>query len=163
CLYLPELLRSQQHLLQLRRRHVARHEHDDGVPPGHGFRRHTGGNDLRAGEQQRSQRSALVQRRGHRPHQPLQHDHPPPPPSAPPLRGAAVPGAAGEPQADLTVNGGSGYVGAPLVQFSSVGVVAGGTPAAGYALISGGSVVGIVITSPGTYTPGTTPTITLFG
>ena len=66
-------------------------------------------------------------------------------------------------QADLTVAGGTGYVGAPEVIFSSAGVVAGGTPAAGYALISGGSVVGIVITSPGTYTAGTTPTVTLTG
>ena len=70
---------------------------------------------------------------------------------------------AGVTQANLTVNGGSGYVGAPAVIFSTAGVVAGGTPAAGYALISGGQVVGIVITSPGTYAPGTVPAITLTG
>ncbi len=66
-------------------------------------------------------------------------------------------------QADMTVSGGSGYIGAPEVVFSSAGVIAGGTPASGYALISGGAVVGIVITSPGTYTSGTTPTATLTG
>jgi autotransporter-associated beta strand protein len=70
---------------------------------------------------------------------------------------------AGVTQADLAVTGGTGYVGAPFVQFSSAGLVAGGTPAAGYALINNGSVVGIVITSPGTYTAGTVPTVTLYG
>ncbi|MBA4019033.1 MAG: hypothetical protein C0483_17840 [Pirellula sp.] len=70
---------------------------------------------------------------------------------------------AGVTQSNLTVTGGSGYVGAPAVVFSTAGVVAGGTPASGYALISGGAVVGIVITNPGTYTPGTVPTITLMG
>ncbi len=66
-------------------------------------------------------------------------------------------------QADLSVTGGSGYIGAPEVVFSAAGVVTGGTPAAGYALISGGAVTGIVITDPGTYTAGTTPIITLTG
>ncbi len=66
-------------------------------------------------------------------------------------------------QADMAVVGGSGYIGAPAVVFSSAGLVAGGTPAAGYALISGGVVTGIVITSPGTYVSGTTPTVTLTG
>src|SRR5207245_1964174 len=51
----------------------------------------------------------------------------------------------------------------PAVQFSTAGVVAGGTPAAGYALISGGLVTGIVITDPGTYTSGTVVTVTLTG
>jgi fibronectin-binding autotransporter adhesin len=66
-------------------------------------------------------------------------------------------------QTNLTVSGGTGYVGAPAVVFSTAGVVPGGTPASGYALISGGTVTGIVITNPGTYTPGTVPTITLTG
>jgi autotransporter-associated beta strand protein len=76
------------------------------------------------------------------------------------LRGAT---GSGVTQADLLVSGGSGYVGAPMVQFSSTGLMANGTPAAGYALISGGVVTGIVITDPGTYTPGTVPTVTLTG
>src|SRR5205807_792094 len=67
-----------------------------------------------------------------------------------PLRGAA---GAGVTQTDLAVTPASGYVGAPFVQLSSAGVVTGGTPTTGYALVSGGSVVGIVLTSPGTYTP----------
>lgn len=66
-------------------------------------------------------------------------------------------------QADMTVVGGTGYIGAPAVIFSSSDLVPGGTPAAGYALISGGAVTGIVITSPGTYVSGTTPTVTLTG
>ena len=72
---------------------------------------------------------------------------------------------AGVTQADIAIpsTGNSGYIGAPAVQFSTDGVVAGGTPAAGYALISGGQVTGIVITAPGTYTAGSTPTITLTG
>ncbi|NCX99491.1 MAG: hypothetical protein EBX35_13170, partial [Planctomycetia bacterium] len=65
-----------------------------------------------------------------------------------PIQGAA---GVGVTQADLTAFGGSGYVGAPAVVFSNAGVVAGGSPAAGYALMSGGAVTGIVITSPGTY------------
>ena len=77
-----------------------------------------------------------------------------------PLTAAA---GVGVTQGDMTVVGGSGYIGAPAVVFSSAGLVAGGTPAAGYALISGGAVTGIVITSPGTYVSGTTPTLTLTG
>ena len=51
-------------------------------------------------------------------------------------------------QANMTITPGSGYIGAPLVTFT------GGTGprAAGYAVISGGAVTGIVITSPGDYT-----------
>ncbi len=64
-------------------------------------------------------------------------------------------------QTSLTVTGGSGYVGAPLVQFVGGTLAAGGTPAAGYAVISGGAVSEIVITSPGTYT--TAPTVVLTG
>jgi autotransporter-associated beta strand protein len=72
-------------------------------------------------------------------------------------------GAAGNrvTQADLTVNGGSGYIGAPAVIFSKP-ASASGVPASGYALMSGGSVVGIVITDPGVY-GSETPTITLVG
>ena len=64
-------------------------------------------------------------------------------------------------QSSLAVTGGTGYVGAPLVQFTGGTLVAGGTPASGYALISGGAVTGIVITSPGTYS--VAPTVTLTG
>jgi autotransporter-associated beta strand protein len=65
-------------------------------------------------------------------------------------------------QADLAVTGGSGYVGAPAVQFSAPASST-GVPASGYALMSGGSVTGIVITNPGVYAAGETPTITLTG
>ena len=65
-------------------------------------------------------------------------------------------------QTDLTVSGGSGYIGAPAVIFSKP-ASASGVPAAGYALMSGGSVVGIVITDPGVYGSGETPVITLVG
>ena len=51
-------------------------------------------------------------------------------------------------QTNMTVTPGSGYIGAPMVQFTG----GTGTPAAGYAVISGGAVTGIVITSPGDYT-----------
>jgi autotransporter-associated beta strand protein len=57
--------------------------------------------------------------------------------------------------------GNSGYIGAPMVQFDAP--VAGGTPASGYALISGGKVTGIVITSPGTYQFDEQPNINLTG
>ena len=72
-------------------------------------------------------------------------------------------GGAGVTQADLSITGGSGYVGAPAVLFSSTDVTPGGSPAAGYAVVSGGAVTGIVITSPGTYAPGITPTVSLIG
>ena len=79
------------------------------------------------------------------------------------LVGSTVNAAVGVTQADLTIAGGSGYIGAPAVQFSTSGVTAGGTPATGYAVISGGAVTEIVITNPGTYTVGTVPTVTLLG
>ncbi len=79
------------------------------------------------------------------------------------LAGSTAASAVGVTQADLTISGGSGYIGAPAVQFSTAGVTAGGTPASGYALVSGGSVTGIVITNPGTYVSGTIPTVTLSG
>lgn len=74
------------------------------------------------------------------------------------LQGATGSGVA---QSSLTVTGGTGYVGAPAVEFTGGTLVAGGTPASGYALISGGQVTGIVITNPGTYT--VAPTVTLSG
>jgi autotransporter-associated beta strand protein len=79
----------------------------------------------------------------------------------PSLSGAHT--SSGVTQANISLAGGSGYSGPPIVQFSTVGVVAGGTPASGYAIVSGGQVTGIVITNPGTYAPGSTPTVTLVG
>ena len=79
------------------------------------------------------------------------------------LVGSTVNAAVGVTQADLSIAGGSGYIGAPAVQFSTTGVTSGGTPAAGYAVISGGAVTEIVITNPGTYASGTVPTVTLLG
>jgi autotransporter-associated beta strand protein len=79
------------------------------------------------------------------------------------LAGLTAATGAGLTQADLTVTGGTGYIGAPAVTFSTAGLMPGGTPAAGYAVISGGQVTGIVITSPGTYVAGTVPTVTLTG
>ncbi len=72
-------------------------------------------------------------------------------------------GATGEgvAQSSLAVTGGTGYIGAPEVIFTGGTLVPGGTPAAGYALISGGAVTGIVITSPGSYS--VAPTVTLTG
>ena len=76
------------------------------------------------------------------------------------LLGATASGIA---QTDMTVTGGSGYIGAPMVQFTGGTLATNGTPAAGYAVIDAalGTVTGIVITSPGTYT--VAPTITLTG
>jgi autotransporter-associated beta strand protein len=64
-------------------------------------------------------------------------------------------------QADIAITGGSGYIGAPLVQFTGGTLAANGAPASGYAVVSGGAVTEIVITSPGTYT--VDPTVTLTG
>jgi autotransporter-associated beta strand protein len=59
---------------------------------------------------------------------------------------------------DITVdNGGSGYIGAPAVTFTGDGI-----GAAGYAVMSGGSVASIVMTSPG-YGYTYAPTVTLTG
>lgn len=74
------------------------------------------------------------------------------------LGGATGSGVA---QSSLSVIGGTGYVGAPEVIFSGGTLAAGGSPASGYALVSGGAVTGIVITSPGSYT--VAPTVTLTG
>jgi autotransporter-associated beta strand protein len=58
----------------------------------------------------------------------------------------------------------SGYIGAPAVTFSAP-AAAGADPASGYAVIdpATGKVTGIVITNPGVYASGETPTITLTG
>ncbi|MFZ9399826.1 MAG: beta strand repeat-containing protein, partial [Opitutales bacterium] len=74
------------------------------------------------------------------------------------LRGASGSGVA---QTSLTITGGANYVGAPEVVFTGGTLEAGGSPATGYALIDGGAVVGIVITSPGAYS--SAPTVTLTG
>ena len=77
------------------------------------------------------------------------------------LNGAS---AFGVTQSSLSVSGGAGYIGAPAVQFLGGTLATNGTPAAGYALISGGAVTGIVITSPGEYTSGNGPSsVTLTG
>ncbi len=77
--------------------------------------------------------------------------------------GNALLGATGNgvAQTNITVSGGSGYIGAPAVTFTGGTVAANGTPASGYAVISGGAVTGIVITSPGEYT--VDPAVTLTG
>ena len=80
-------------------------------------------------------------------------------PSTTPLLGAT---GFGVTQGNLSVTGGSGYIGAPAVYFSKP-ASASGVPASGYAIISGGSVVGIVITDPGVYAVNETPTVTLIG
>lgn len=75
-----------------------------------------------------------------------------------PLSGATGNGVK---QANISVTGGSGYTGAPMVTFTGGTLAPNGTPASGYALISGGAVTEIVITSPGTYT--VDPSVTLTG
>lgn len=75
-----------------------------------------------------------------------------------PLRGAT---GSGVTQGNMTVTGGSGYIGAPAVTFTGGTLATNGTPASGYALVSGGAVTGIVITSPGEYT--VAPAVSLAG
>jgi autotransporter-associated beta strand protein len=65
-------------------------------------------------------------------------------------------------QGDLSLTGGTGYIGAPAVQFLGGTLSTNGSPASGYALISVGVVTGIVITSPGEYVTGPT-SVTLTG
>ena len=55
-------------------------------------------------------------------------------------------------QSNITVTGGTDYIGAPMVTFTGGTLAPNGTPASGYAVISGGAVTGIVITSPGACT-----------
>ena len=81
--------------------------------------------------------------------------------------GASLQGATGVgvTQANIIIpsTGNSGYVGAPLVQFTGGTLMPNGTPASGYAIISDGQVTGIVITNPGTYVAGSAPVVTLAG
>jgi fibronectin-binding autotransporter adhesin len=79
-------------------------------------------------------------------------------PYATAIRGAAGNGVK---QGDIAITGGSGYIGAPLVQFTGGTLTPNGTPASGYAVVSGGAVTEIVITSPGTYL--VDPVVTLTG
>lgn len=72
-----------------------------------------------------------------------------------------APSTDGVAQSSLTITGGSGYIGAPMVQFTGGTLAAGGAPAAGYAVISGGAVTEVVITAPGSYTAA--PAVTLTG
>ncbi len=72
-----------------------------------------------------------------------------------------APTADGVGQSSLSITGGSGYIGAPMVQFTGGTLAAGGAPAAGYAVVSGGAVTEIVITAPGSYT--VAPSVTLTG
>ena len=76
-------------------------------------------------------------------------------------RPLSVPAGFGVSGTSITVpTGGSGYYGAPLVKFTG----GTGTGATGYAVISGGVVTSITMTSPGTgYTSGDTLTATFFG
>ena len=80
-------------------------------------------------------------------------------PSTQALLGAS---GVGVTQSDLTISGGSGYVSAPSVTFSRP-AAATGVAASGYAVISGGAVTQIVITNPGVYASGDSPTIQLLG
>jgi autotransporter-associated beta strand protein len=52
------------------------------------------------------------------------------------LPGLTAATGTGVTQTDFTVTGGTGYIGAPLVTFSSAGLVPGGAPASGYAVKS---------------------------
>ena len=72
-----------------------------------------------------------------------------------------APSADGVARSSLAITGGSGYIGAPVVQFTGGTLATGGSPAAGYAVVSGGQVSDIVITAPGSYT--SAPTVTLTG
>ncbi len=80
-------------------------------------------------------------------------------PSTQALLGAS---GVGVTQADLTISGGSGYISAPSITFSRP-AAATGVAASGYAVISAGAVTQIVITNPGIYASGETPTIQLLG
>lgn len=72
-----------------------------------------------------------------------------------------APSADGVGASSLTITGGSGYIGAPMVEFTGGTLAAGGAPASGYAVVSGGVVTDIIITAPGSYTAA--PTLTLTG
>ena len=76
-------------------------------------------------------------------------------------RGLLAPTGFGVSSSTIAVpSGGSGYIGAPLVKLTG----GTGTGATGYAVMTGGAVTSIVITSPGIgYTTGNTLTATFFG
>ena len=75
----------------------------------------------------------------------------------------AAPTGGGVAQGNISITDpGTGYAGAPLVVFSDP-AAPNATPAGGYALVSGGQLTGIVITSPGSYDPADTVTVTLIG
>ncbi|OYV02874.1 MAG: hypothetical protein CFE26_21695, partial [Verrucomicrobiales bacterium VVV1] len=81
---------------------------------------------------------------------------------ASPLRVASGVGVTQTDLGDISLlAGNSGYIGAPAVVFSPPS--GSGVPATGYAVINAGKVNGIVITNPGTYASGETPTVTLSG
>ncbi|MEO7100261.1 MAG: autotransporter-associated beta strand repeat-containing protein [Luteolibacter sp.] len=76
-------------------------------------------------------------------------------------KGLLAPTGQGVSSSSISVGaGGTGYVGAPLVKLTG----GPGTGATGYAVVSGGVVTSIVVTSPGIgYTAGDTLTATFFG
>lgn len=75
----------------------------------------------------------------------------------------SAPTGGGVAQANLVIsNAGAGYVAPPTVVFSNP-TAANASPAAGYALVYNGQLVGIVITSPGCYDAADTVTVTLSG
>jgi autotransporter-associated beta strand protein len=74
-----------------------------------------------------------------------------------------APAGGGVAQGNISItDAGSGYSAPPLVVFSNP-ATATSTPAAGYALVSGGTLTGIVITCPGSYDAADTVTVTLIG
>ena len=74
-----------------------------------------------------------------------------------------APAGGGVAQGNISItDAGAGYAAPPTVLFSNP-AAANRTPAAGYALINGGLLTGIVITSPGAYDSSDTVTVTLTG
>jgi autotransporter-associated beta strand protein len=74
-----------------------------------------------------------------------------------------APTGGGLAQANIVVSDpGTGYVAPPTVVFSNP-AAANASPAAGYAVLNGGQLAGIVITSPGCYDVSDTVTVTLTG
>ncbi|MCU0782147.1 MAG: autotransporter-associated beta strand repeat-containing protein, partial [Akkermansiaceae bacterium] len=74
-----------------------------------------------------------------------------------------APTGGGVAQGNISItDAGAGYAAPPTVVFSNP-TAPNATPAAGYALVSGGQLTGIVITSPGCYDSADTVTVTLTG
>ena len=74
-----------------------------------------------------------------------------------------APAGGGVAQGNISItDAGAGYAAPPTVLFSNP-AAANRTPAAGYALVNGGLLTGIVITSPGAYDSSDTVTVTLTG